>query len=113
MESAKARGVCSNVKLTAEELEEFREAYKELAQNREGLTRSELTESLLDNHIFSCKREALAFSKLIPRTGRGCITSEALIEASEDVSVHQRRKIQRYIRSLPLPDGDRVRPQSR
>jgi hypothetical protein len=113
MESSRARGVCSNLKLSEDELAEFRHAYKEVSQNREGLTRSELVESFLDNHIFPCKRDALALSKLMPRTSRGLITSDVLIEASDDVALHQRRKLQRYIRSLPLPEEDRVRPQSR
>jgi hypothetical protein len=101
LNSAKARGVCPNTKLSRDELTEFENSYRELCQNQDGLLTSELIKSLLDNQIFPCKKDALALCKLIPKGRNGRITTAGIIEASNDVTVHQRRKLQRYMRFLP------------
>jgi hypothetical protein len=118
LESAKLRGVCSNTKLSQDELTEFQNSYQELCQNQDGLLTSELIKSLLENQIFPCKKDALALCKLIPKGRNGRITSAGIITASNDVTVHQRRKLQRYMRFLPrfgqeLVTSQVLRPQSR
>lgn len=120
--SAKLRGVCPNTKLSRDEITQFENSYQELCgsgNQQDGLLATELVKSLLQNQIFSCKKDAMALCKLIPRECNRRITSAGIIAASNDVTIHQRRKLQRYMRFLPQggqelsTESQVLRPHSR
>lgn len=115
-EYARACGICSNTKPTAPELQEFQVSYQKLClTHSEGLTKKEFVTSMLDHHLFSCKNDALMLWKLLPKTQRGYVTAQSIIEASSDITIHQRRKLIKFIKLLPIQElnQSRSRPNSR
>ena len=101
IETSRSRGVYLNTKLSSEEVTRFLFTIRNLYENEEGMTIKSFIISLLENQIFPCKVEALKLSNLIPKTSNGYISGEGILLASEDISIHQRRKLIKFMRSLP------------
>lgn len=98
------RGVQYNKRLTEEEIENFRDSYRGLMNraNDSGVESKVLAHSFLQTNIYKSKADAKTLVKLLPGYSSGMISCDAILEAVNDDTIHQRYLLKRYIRVLPM-----------
>lgn len=102
------RGVQYNKYLSKEEIENFRDSYRALMSrvNDPGVENRVLAHSFLQTNIYKAKVDAIKLVKLLPGSSQGMVSCDAILEAANDINIHQRGLLKRFIRVLPLTPID-------
>jgi hypothetical protein len=103
-QSSIERGVQYSKRLTEEETENFRDSYRGLMNRASdsGVENKVLAHSFLQTNIYKSKADAKSLVKLLRGNSSGVVSCDAILEAANDETIHQRSLLKRYIRVLPM-----------